>query len=176
MSPSKPVPTAPLVTLALGSNLGDRRRQLQRAVAALRARGPVDLVAVSALYATAAVGIAAGPEFLNAALALRTPLAPEALLALCQQLEAEAGRTRQPGQWTSRPLDLDLLSWEGYTRGSPELTLPHPRLQERGFVLAPLNDVAPALLIRGRTVAEWLKAADLTGVRRLAGGANWASL
>ena len=167
MSPSKPAPNAPLVLLALGSNLGDRREHLRRAAAELRARGEAQIVAASALYATAAVGIEAGPEFLNAALALRTPLSPEEVLELCLTLELEAGRLRQEGQWTSRPLDLDLLNWEGIARDTPRLILPHPRIQERGFVLAPLNEIAPGLLIRGRTIAEWTAAADLSGVQRL---------
>ena len=175
MSPSKPAPNAPLVHLALGSNLGDRREHLRRAVAELRARAAAEIVAASALYATAAVGIDAGPEFLNAALALRTPLTPEALLELCLALESEAGRLRQEGQWTSRPLDLDLLHWEGVTRDSPRLILPHPRLQERGFVLAPLREIAPDLAIRGQTIAAWTAAIDLTGVQRLADSEGWAA-
>jgi len=176
MSPSKPVPNAPLVYLALGSNLGDRREHLRRAAAQLRVRAQAELVAASALYATAAIGIDAGPEFLNAALALRTPLTPEALLELCQALEAEAGRQRVPGQWTSRPLDLDLLSWEGLTLNTPRLILPHPRLQERGFVLAPLQEIAPALTIRSRMISQWLAAVGGDGVRRLEGSAGWAGI
>jgi len=174
MSPLKPAPNAPLVHLALGSNLGDRREHLRRAVAELRGRAAAAIVGSSALYATAAVGIDAGPEFLNAALALRTPLSPEELLELCLSLELEAGRLRQEGQWISRPLDLDLLAWAGITRDSPRLILPHPRLQERGFVLAPLCEIAPELVVRGQTIAAWTAAADLNGVQRLAGSEGWA--
>lgn len=174
MSPLKPAPNAPLVHLALGSNLGDRREHLRRAAAELRARAAAQIVAASSLYATAAVGIEAGPEFLNAALALRTPLMPEELLELCLTLELEAGRLRVEGQWTSRPLDLDLLAWEGLACDRARLVLPHPRLHERGFVLAPLSEIAPGLVVRGRTVAAWAEAVDLSGVQRLAGSEGWA--
>jgi 2-amino-4-hydroxy-6-hydroxymethyldihydropteridine diphosphokinase len=174
MSPLKPAPNAPLVHLALGSNLGDRREHLRRAVAELRGRAAAEIVAASALYATAAVGIEAGPEFLNAALALRTPLSPEEVLELCLALELEAGRLRQEGQWISRPLDLDLLSWEGIFRDSARLVLPHPRLQERGFVLAPLREIAPDLVIGGRTVAAWTADVGLSSVQRLEGSEGWA--
>jgi hypothetical protein len=92
MSPWRRPPTVPIVYLALGSNLGDRREHLSRAVGALRARAGAQIVAVSSLYATAAVGIPDGPEFLNAAIGLRTPLAPEELLKICQAIERSEGR------------------------------------------------------------------------------------
>lgn len=123
--------------LGLGSNLGDRHRFLRTAVAAIP-----DLVAVSPLYESAPVG---GPEqgaFLNIVVQLDTERTPEELLALCQELEVAAQRERLE-RWGPRTLDVDVLWIDGVTRGSDELTVPHPRMHERNFVMAPLLDLDP---------------------------------
>jgi 2-amino-4-hydroxy-6-hydroxymethyldihydropteridine diphosphokinase len=126
--------------LALGSNLGDRVGHLQRAVAAIP-----DLVALSAVYETDPVG---GPEqqgaYLNLVAELDTTSSPRQLLALCQRLEAEAARVREV-RWGPRTLDVDVLWVEGATVDEPDLEVPHPRMWERRFVLAPLADLAPDL-------------------------------
>ncbi len=131
--------------LALGSNLGDRVGYLQGAVDALRAAEGVTVEAVSDVYETAPVG---GPEqgpYLNAVVALDTELDPHALLSVAQSLEAAAQRVRGE-RWGPRTLDVDVLWIDGVQVDAPELTVPHPRMWERGFVLVPLADVAPELV------------------------------
>ena len=131
--------------LALGSNLGDRARHLQIAVDSLAAEPEVTVVAASSLYETDPVG---GPEqgrFLNAVVALDTELGPRELLVVAQSLEDDAGRVRVE-RWGPRTLDVDVLLVGDAVVSEPDLVVPHPRMWERGFVLAPLHDVAPDLV------------------------------
>jgi 2-amino-4-hydroxy-6-hydroxymethyldihydropteridine diphosphokinase len=131
--------------LALGSNLGERAGYLQDAVDALAATATVSVVAVSGVYETDPVG---GPEqgrYLNAVVAIDTDLAPRDLLALAQRLEANARRVRGE-RWGPRTLDVDILLVGDEVVSDPDLVVPHPRMWERGFVLAPLHDVAPDLV------------------------------
>ncbi len=130
--------------IGLGSNLGDRRAQLRRAVESLRAGG--DVRGVSPLYETDPVG---GPEgqgpFLNLVVELSTSDTPRALLARCRTLEADAARVRTV-RWGPRTLDADVLWVEGWQVDESDLTVPHPRLWERRFVVQPLGDLAPDLV------------------------------
>ncbi len=131
--------------LALGSNLGDRLAFLQGAVTALEETSGVEVTGVSRVYETAPVG---GPEqgpYLNAVVALRTHLGPAELLAVAHRVEDRAGRVRA-GRWGARTLDVDVLLVGDEQVDTPVLTVPHPRLCQRGFVLAPLADVAPDLV------------------------------
>jgi 2-amino-4-hydroxy-6-hydroxymethyldihydropteridine diphosphokinase len=133
--------------LGLGSNLGDRRALLAEAVAALP-----DVVAVSPLYETDPVG---GPEqgaFLNLVVELDTDRTPRELLALCQQREQAAERVREV-RWGPRTLDVDVLWVEGVEVDEPDLVVPHPRMWERRFVLAPLRDLAPDLVTEAQVAA-----------------------
>jgi 2-amino-4-hydroxy-6-hydroxymethyldihydropteridine diphosphokinase len=131
----------PRAFLGLGSNLGDRVAHLGAAVAALP-----DLVATSPVYETEPVGGPAdqGP-YLNLVAQLQTMLDPEALLGVCRALETEAGRVREE-RWGPRTLDVDVLWVEGHEVDEPHLQVPHPRMWERRFVLAPLRDLAPDLV------------------------------
>lgn len=125
--------------LGLGSNLGDRVRHLREAVDSLRAVG---LVAVSPVYETEPVG---GPDqgpYLNLVVELHTDRTPHDLLGVCRRLEAAAGRVRDE-RWGPRTLDVDVLWVEGTAVDEPDLMVPHPRLWERRFVVAPLHDLAP---------------------------------
>ena len=131
--------------LALGSNLGDRVAHLQGAVDALVSAPSVDVVAVSRVYETAPVGGPPQDAFLNAVVAVDTDLEPEPLLALAHDLERDAARERGE-RWGPRTLDVDILLYENVQMESADLTIPHPRMWERGFVLAPLRDVAPDLV------------------------------
>jgi 2-amino-4-hydroxy-6-hydroxymethyldihydropteridine diphosphokinase len=130
--------------IGLGSNLGDRRAFLASAVAGLRRGG--DVVAVSPLYETEPVGGPAdsGP-YLNLVVELVTADPPRRLLERCHDLEATAGRVREE-RWGPRTLDADVLYVEGEAVDEEDLTVPHPRLWERRFVLAPLADLAPDLV------------------------------
>jgi 2-amino-4-hydroxy-6-hydroxymethyldihydropteridine diphosphokinase len=135
---------AELAFVALGSNLGDRRAYLQAGLDDLGALEGVEVQGASAVYETAPVGYTDQPFFLNAAVALRTTLAPEELLLGLQRIEARHLRQRQL-HWGPRTLDLDLLLHGQRTAATPTLQLPHPRMLDRCFVLAPLCELAPDL-------------------------------
>lgn len=129
--------------LGLGSNLGDRRATLRRAVAAM-----ADVVAVSPVYETEPVG---GPEqdaFLNIVVEIETRDRPRQLLERCRRLETEAGRVRVE-RWGPRTLDVDVLWIDGVHLDDEELTVPHPRMHQRNFVMRPLLDLAPDLDVPG---------------------------
>jgi len=130
--------------IGLGSNLGERRVEIARAVSALREHG--DVIAVSPLYETEPVG---GPEdqppYVNAVVELRTYASPHELLERCRALEAAAHRVRTV-RFGPRTLDADVLLVDGVVVDEPELQVPHPRMWERRFVLAPLGDLAPGLV------------------------------
>jgi 2-amino-4-hydroxy-6-hydroxymethyldihydropteridine diphosphokinase len=143
--------------LGLGSNLGDRAAMLQLAIDDLAADPAVRVVAVSHVYETAPVGGPEQDDYLNAVVAIETDLEPRALLALAHRAEERAGRLRTV-RWGPRSLDVDVLLVGDRRVDEPDLQVPHPRLHERGFVLAPLHDVAPDL------VAE--PAGGWEGVRR----------
>ena len=137
--------------LALGSNLGDRLANLQTAVDDLAGAAGVRVDALSRVYETAPVGGPPQDPFLNAVVAVDTDLPPHALLALAQQLERDARRVRGE-RFGPRTLDVDVLLYDDLALDDPDLVIPHPRMWERGFVLAPLRDVAPHLVDAG---ASW---------------------
>jgi 2-amino-4-hydroxy-6-hydroxymethyldihydropteridine diphosphokinase len=131
--------------LGLGSNLGDRLAHLQRAVDALAAVDGIDVLAVSQVYETAPVGGPEQDDFLNAVVAVETMLDPFALLAAAQATEQGEQRVRTV-RWGPRTLDVDVLSYGDERVETADLEIPHPRMHERAFVLAPLHDVAPELV------------------------------
>jgi len=156
-----------LAYVALGSNLGDPRQQVLDAMAALDGLPDTCVLQRSALYRTAPWGVLEQPPFINAVVELETALSPQALLQHLLAIEQRAGRIRAERNGP-RTLDLDLLHVDGVRRDDPQLTLPHPRMAERAFVLLPLNDVAPALSLPGLGhVAELLAKVDPAGCERL---------
>lgn len=153
--------------VALGANLGDPASTVRAAFAALANLPDSRIVHSSSLYRTAPVGIADQPEFVNAMAELETGLAPEALLDALLEIEQRFGRIRAERNGP-RTLDLDLLLYNDQYLDLPRLTLPHPRLHLRAFVLQPLAEIAPDLKIPGRgTVAAWLPAVANQGIVKL---------
>lgn len=140
---SEPSTGPTLAYLLLGSNLGDRAAWLQEARTQL-ARDAGEIVAASGIYETAAWGREDQPAYLNQALAVSTRLRPEALLAACLAVEQQAGRQRLE-RWGSRTLDVDILFFGQEIINEPALTVPHPRLAARRFVLVPLAEIAGSL-------------------------------
>ena len=140
----------PRAYIGIGSNLNDPVDQVERAFQALANLPSSQLAARSPRYRTAPVGGPTDqPDYLNAVAALETALTPDALLAALQTIETAQGRVRAE-RWGPRTLDLDLLLYGSITRNDPRLTLPHPRLHQRAFVLYPLSDIEPELMIPGQ--------------------------
>jgi dihydroneopterin aldolase/2-amino-4-hydroxy-6-hydroxymethyldihydropteridine diphosphokinase len=152
--------------LGLGSNLGARQQELQRAVDQLAATPGLRVTAVSPVYETDPVGGPEQPDFLNAVVLAITDLPPADLLGRAQAIEAAARRTREV-RWGPRTLDVDIIAYGDQTRADPTLTLPHPRVRERAFVLAPWRDADPDAELPGYgPVAALLAAVGGQGVRR----------
>ena len=153
--------------IALGANLGDPAATVNAAFAALAELPQSTLTARSALFRTTPVGILEQPEFVNAAARITTQLAPEALLDQLLAIEQRFGRIRAERNGP-RTLDLDILLYDDLVIETPRLTLPHPRLHLRAFVLYPLADLAPDLALPGRgSLAAWLPAVANQGIVRL---------
>jgi 2-amino-4-hydroxy-6-hydroxymethyldihydropteridine diphosphokinase len=149
--------SATLAFLGLGSNLAHPRRQLARAVRAIARIPRMRVVAVSRNYTTAPVGSdAPQPDYVNAVVAVRTTLGPRALLAALQSIERRQHRRRdtEPRRNAPRTMDVDLLLYGRRRIWLPGLTVPHPRMHERAFVLRPLADVAAVATIPGRGLAR----------------------
>lgn len=148
------------VYLGLGSNLGDRLALLRAAVAELGGLGRVE--ATSSVYETEPWGDPDQPAYLNACCRLETALSPQALHAAAKQIERKLGRQPSTRRWGPRPIDIDLLVYDARVVQTPELQIPHPRLNERAFVLVPLAELAAELHVPGLagSVADRLKALD----------------
>ena len=145
--------------VGLGANLGEREATLGRALDLLGETPDVSVVAVSKLRDTAPVGYLDQPEFLNGAAAVETELSPRDLLDRLLEIERELGRTRDGPRYGPRPIDLDLLAYGDRLIDEPGLTVPHPRLHERRFVLEPLAELDPGLVVPGRGPVQALLAA-----------------
>ena len=145
--------------VAIGSNLGDRETTIARALELLDEPPQLRLVRVATVRETAPVGVVDQPPFLNTAARLETTLGPRELLDRLLGVERELGRVRTGERWGPRTVDLDLLVYGDAVLDEPGLTVPHPRLHERRFVLEPLSEVAPYLVIPGRGPVKALLAA-----------------
>lgn len=148
------------IYLSLGANLGNRGETLREALRRIACLPRTSLRAVAPFYETAPWGNLAQPAFINTAVAVETALLPLDFLHKTQQIELDLGRVRHE-HWGARTLDIDLLWADGFSSGTEELKLPHPYLTERAFVLRPLRDIAPDLLVQGRTIAEWCRQEDI---------------
>ena len=156
-----------MIHLGLGSNLGDREKTITDAICALQPQ--VEVTAISSIYRTAPVGYADQPDFLNACVEGRTALSPRELLAFLKDIERNADRTPSFRNGP-RTLDIDILLYapdgDQMTLASEDLTIPHPRMHERAFVLVPLTELAPDLIhpLQRKTMRSLLAAATSDGV------------
>jgi 2-amino-4-hydroxy-6-hydroxymethyldihydropteridine diphosphokinase len=155
--------------IALGGNVGDVRSTFERAIVFLCDGADVRLTARSSDYNTPPWGVIQQPPFVNAVIAVATMLPPHVLLARAQQCERTLGRDRaaEP-RWEPRTIDLDLLAYDDLVLAGPELTLPHPLLFKRAFVLVPLAEIAPNRVIGGLRVRGALDRIDTSGIEKLA--------
>jgi len=153
--------------IGLGSNLADPLVQVRQALVELDSIPGTRVTARSSFYRTLPVGLLEQPEFINAVASVRTTLKPQALLAALLAIENRHGRRRSMRN-APRTLDLDLLLYGEQVLGQDGLTLPHPRLQERAFVLAPFAEIAPDAMVPGRgRVQDLLARVDCSGVSRI---------
>ena len=159
-----------LVYLSLGSNLGDREACLDRALHALESRG-IRITARSSLYETEPQDVADQPWFLNLVVACEAPYFPMQLLSIVQAIERELGRVRGPGAMrrSPRPIDIDILLFANAVIDTPQLTIPHPRMLERRFVLEPLLELAPNLKLpaSSKPLKSYLQAVLSQRIRRI---------
>ena len=149
--------------VAFGANLGEPFETLRAAAVAVGRRPGVELVAGSPIYRTRPIGPPGQPDYANAVARVETTLTADALLDALHAVESEFGRVRDV-RFGPRTLDLDLIWYEGEERADDRLTLPHPRAHEREFVLRPLADLDPEVVLRGRRAGDWLAGLDPQGV------------
>ncbi len=154
--------------LALGGNVGRVRENFDRALAMLCDGTRLRLKARSSDYVTPPWGVEDQPPFVNACVAIETDLTPPELLARVQAAEHALGRRRaRERRWGPRPIDIDILAYDDVTLDGADLTLPHPHLFKRAFVLVPLAEIVPERVIAGKRVRDALAEVDTTGIRRL---------
>jgi len=153
--------------IALGSNLQNPQAQVERALQTIANTAKIKLIKASSLYKTAPVGYENQPDFINAVAEIETDLSPVALLQKLLEIEAQHGRER-PFPNAPRILDLDVLLYKGIATNTPELTLPHPRMHLRGFVMLPLAEIAPKISIGNHGFADDLASkCDNLGISKL---------
>ena len=162
----------PFVWLGLGGNLGDVRQAMSSALEMLDAEGSISVLQVSAIYKTPPWGLEDQPWFLNCCAQIETDLTPEQLLEVCQTAERAGNRVRDI-RWGPRTIDIDILVYEGVDQVEQRLTIPHPRMLERAFVLVPLAEIAPQLMVAGKNVSDHAGSIDSTGVEEVETGADW---
>lgn len=165
MSPVR-APRLARALIALGSNIGDKAAIIRNAIEAIDRLPGTAVVARSAIYRTPPWGITNQDWFANAVVATDTALSPDEMLDACLAIEAAMGRIRRE-RWGPRVIDLDLLMHGDTTIRSERLTLPHPRIAERAFVLIPLADVAPEFQIGSKSIAAMLAGLDAKGIERI---------
>jgi 2-amino-4-hydroxy-6-hydroxymethyldihydropteridine diphosphokinase len=156
------------VLIAMGGNVGDVRSTFNKAIGNICGMTQAALIARSSDYLTPPWGEQRQDRFVNACIAIETSLDPHALLFTLHKIEKKFGRDRaHEKRWGPRTLDLDLIAYDDVALDKPELTLPHPRLFERAFVLVPLAEIAPDRLIAGRSVRDALAQLSTAGIERL---------
>jgi 2-amino-4-hydroxy-6-hydroxymethyldihydropteridine diphosphokinase len=152
-----------VAALGLGGNVGDVAAAFVETLARLAAAPGVSLAALSSVYRTPPWGKLDQPDFLNMAALVETTISARSLLELCLKIERGLGRERRE-RWGPRLIDIDVLTYGEATIDEPDLRIPHQRLAERAFALAPLAEIAPRLMIGERTAADWLTRVERAGI------------
>jgi 2-amino-4-hydroxy-6-hydroxymethyldihydropteridine diphosphokinase len=165
-------PTKETAYLGLGGNLGDPAKSMGAALRMLDADPLSRVVAVSSLYRTPPWGKTDQPDFLNATAEVLTSHSPRELLDRCLEAEQRLKRVRQE-RWGPRLIDIDILIFGDKAVHEHGLEIPHPRMLERAFVLAPLAEIAPDFMVDGQTLSDHLAMLDTTGITRLPSGRDW---
>ncbi|MGY3544528.1 2-amino-4-hydroxy-6-hydroxymethyldihydropteridine diphosphokinase [Bradyrhizobium sp. USDA 4472] len=156
------------VLIALGGNVGDVRTTFAKAIAHICGMAQAAVIARSSDYTTPPWGDEDQDPFINACVEIETDLDPHALLFVMQKVEQKFGRARSKDRrWGPRTLDLDMIAYDNVSMAKPDLTLPHPRLFERAFVLVPLAEIAPDRVISGIRVRDGLASVSTQGIERL---------
>lgn len=154
------------VLIALGANLGDRHQNLRTAVQSIHKHPKLEVLQASRLYECEPIGGPAQGDFLNGVILVESELAPLALLDFLHELENASGRDRRE-HWGPRPLDLDIVDVEGFKSDTETLTVPHPRVADREFVLRPISDIDKDWVIFNQPVAQWLSEIEADADRPL---------
>lgn len=162
----------PNVWLGMGGNIGDVEAAMSAAIKKLADHPSIEVKSVSSLYKTPPWGVEAQPWFLNCCVAIVCELSPEELLDLCQRFEQEGKRERIV-RWGPRTIDIDILVFEGEEQTEQRLTIPHPRITERAFVLLPLAEIAPDLQIKGQGAKTLSENISPDGIECLTDRAEW---
>ena len=158
--------------LGLGGNIGDVKITMAAVLQGLDAMDEIDVVAVSSLYKTPPWGMEDQPWFLNCCAEITTSLEPEALLDACQSME-RAGKRERTTRWGPRTIDVDILVFEGHEQVEQRLTIPHPRILERAFVLIPLAEIAPELEFKGEKIKTLASTIPGEGIKHLYTKPDW---
>lgn len=156
------------VYIGIGSNLGESQQQINVACKAMSTLADTRVLNVSSLYCSKPMGPQNQPDYINAVCLIETELSPHALLAALQQIEKDNGRTRDGERWGARTLDLDILLYGNETIDTSDLIVPHCGMSEREFVLVPLFEIAPMMIMPdGKPISHWVANCSLDGLKRL---------
>lgn len=150
--------------LGLGTNLGDRVNNLKKAIQLIKNFKDTKIIKISKIYETEPWGYTSQDSFLNLCIEIETDLSPFELLEECQKVEKILKRERY-FRWGPRTIDVDILIYDDIFINDKDLTIPHPRIHERAFVLVPLKDLNENLVIKGKTVVEWIEIVGLEGIK-----------
>lgn len=167
--PEKPLEIA---ALGIGGNIGDPPAAMAGALRQLDQRDDCRVLAVSKLYSTPPWGKTDQADFFNCCALVETSLEPEELLDVCLSIEQSMKRVRLE-RWGPRTIDIDILTYGTRGQKTGKLEVPHPRMTERGFVMKPLADIAPALVVKGKTVGDWLQETDIAGIKIARDSQDW---
>ncbi|OHW62088.1 2-amino-4-hydroxy-6-hydroxymethyldihydropteridine pyrophosphokinase [Andreesenia angusta] len=152
--------------LGIGGNIGDRKANIEGAIEILRSSDSIEVTKVSSLYETEPVGYEDQDWFVNVVVEIKTTLSPYELLGYCQSIENELKRVRLI-RWGPRTIDVDVLLYEGYESDAEDLTVPHPRMTERAFVMVPLYEINDDLQIAGKHISELMESLEGEEINKL---------